>query len=292
MHLQARTTLSTHSFRSAAAPSRVSLLVPRTAQWASQKGCSSHSRCHLPRASSQEANTASKQRDVASMTIEDLDDDYCNDFECTSSPAVEQTVRALARDISRMKFTTSLLQPDVQYNDGYRSFRGQDKYRREFWCRAGVKEPRARVTRLRMLDNGTAEISWQLKGQVAVWQIDIPVTSTFTLNLVTGRVLTHNETWDLSGLSPPVSAAVTASRMAWSAQQVSKDAGEGINNAMDSLSSMASLDDDDQYYQNPTDPTKFFQNQDNTKNDAINLALLVAGLYLVFRVYSELETLP
>jgi hypothetical protein len=38
-------------------------------------------------------------------------------------------------------------------------------------------------------------------------------------------------------------------------------------------------------------PLQFFQNNDNSKNDAINLALLVAGLYLVFKFYSELETL-
>jgi hypothetical protein len=77
------------------------------------------------------------------MTIEDLDTDYCNDFECTSSPAVEQTVRSLARDISRMKYTISLFQPDVNYSDGFRSFRGADRYRRELWTRACVKEPRA-----------------------------------------------------------------------------------------------------------------------------------------------------
>jgi len=143
---------------------------------------------------------------------------------------------------------------------------------------------------MRMVDNGNAEICWQLKGQVAMFNIDIPMTDTFSLNLLTGRVLTHTQSWDLSSLSAPARAAVRASRVAWSAKQVSEDAGEGMNKAVESLSSLASMDDD-QYYQNPTDPTKFFQNQDNTKNDAINLALLVAGLYLVFKVYSELETI-
>lgn len=46
---------------------------------------------------------ADKPRSYADMTIDDLDTDYCNDFVCTSSPAVEQTIRSLARDITRLK---------------------------------------------------------------------------------------------------------------------------------------------------------------------------------------------
>ena len=42
-----------------------------------------------------------------------------------------------------------------------------------------------------MVDNGNAEICWQLKGQVAMFNIDIPMKDTFSLNLLTGRVLTH-----------------------------------------------------------------------------------------------------
>jgi hypothetical protein len=35
------------------------------------------------------------------MAIQGLQEDYCNDFECTSSPAVEMTVRQLAKDITK-----------------------------------------------------------------------------------------------------------------------------------------------------------------------------------------------
>jgi hypothetical protein len=48
-----------------------------------------------------------------------------------------------------------------------------------------------RINRMRMLDNGNAEICWQLKGQVAIFPIDITMTDTFSLNLLTGRVLSH-----------------------------------------------------------------------------------------------------
>jgi hypothetical protein len=43
--------------------------------------------------------------------------------------------------------------------------------------------------------------------------------------------------------------------MSWSAQQASKDAQEGLNRTLDSLSSMGSVDEGD-VYRDPTDPTK------------------------------------
>lgn len=52
---------------------------------------------------------------IATQTIDDLDRDYCDDFQCTSSPAVEQTVRAFARDCTRLKYTTSLFNKDCTY---------------------------------------------------------------------------------------------------------------------------------------------------------------------------------
>jgi hypothetical protein len=60
------------------------------------------------------AKTESGPRTPA-LEIENLETAYCNDFECTSSPAVEQTVRSFARDIQRIKYTTALFQPDVKY---------------------------------------------------------------------------------------------------------------------------------------------------------------------------------
>ena len=52
------------------------------------------------------------------MQIEGLRSDYCDDFVCTSSPAVEQTVRSLARDLVRQKWTPSLFTRDVVYQVG------------------------------------------------------------------------------------------------------------------------------------------------------------------------------
>ena len=45
-----------------------------------------------------------------------LTSDYCDDFVCTSSPAVEQNLRALSRDLTRLNtWTISLFAKDVQY---------------------------------------------------------------------------------------------------------------------------------------------------------------------------------
>jgi len=49
------------------------------------------------------------------MQIEGLRSDFCDDFVCTSSPAVEQTVRSLANDLVRRSWTFSLFTRDVSY---------------------------------------------------------------------------------------------------------------------------------------------------------------------------------
>ena len=51
------------------------------------------------------------------LEIENLSTKYCDDFVCTSSPAVETTVRSLSRDIERGNgvWTQSFLSRDVEY---------------------------------------------------------------------------------------------------------------------------------------------------------------------------------
>lgn len=225
------------------------------------------------------------------MTIDDLDTSYCNDFVCTSSPAVETTVRSLARDISRLSYNTNFFQPDVTFSDGLRSFKGRDKYKQDSWARAALKQQRGTVTKMAMLDNGRAQIDWVLSGQLSAFSVSIPVKSVFELNLLTGRVASHTDSFDLSGLSPPAAAAVTGSRALWSAQAAGRDASDAVGKAaQESLQSLSSQDEDE-YYMNPNDPTRFFQKNDNTMNDAFMIATGVAALYLVYKVFEQIETL-
>ena len=62
-----------------------------------------------------ETRQQAQQQQEEAMQIEGLRSDYCDDFVCTSSPAVEQTVRSLARDLVRQKWTPSLFTRDVVY---------------------------------------------------------------------------------------------------------------------------------------------------------------------------------
>jgi len=49
------------------------------------------------------------------LNIEGLSREYCDEFSCSSSPAVEYTMRILSRDIQRRGVTRSLYGPTVQY---------------------------------------------------------------------------------------------------------------------------------------------------------------------------------
>ena len=67
-----------------------------------------HSRCQAV----SEPQTDSQSE----VQIEGIDQNYCDDFVCTSSPAVEQTLRALARDLTRIEtWTTGLFSSEVRY---------------------------------------------------------------------------------------------------------------------------------------------------------------------------------
>jgi len=42
-----------------------------------------------------------------------------------------------------------------------------------------------------MLDKGSCEVHWRLRGNIAVFPIDVDMVSTFGLDLITGRVNSH-----------------------------------------------------------------------------------------------------
>ncbi len=48
-----------------------------------------------------------------------------------------------------------------------------------------------RVTNLKMLDRGSAQIEWVLTGSVGVFPVTIGVQSVFEINQLTGRVISH-----------------------------------------------------------------------------------------------------
>lgn len=50
------------------------------------------------------------------LEVQDIDRDYCDDFVCTSSPSVEETIKAFAVDLQRPgRWTLSRFPEDVVY---------------------------------------------------------------------------------------------------------------------------------------------------------------------------------
>lgn len=169
-------------------------------------------------------------QDADTKPIENLSREYCDNFVCTSSPAVETTIRSLARDIElRLKYSSRLFQPDATYTDGVRSFKGSNKYDRATWAGESLGFGKGTLTRIEMLDKATVRINWRMSGKFTAFDVDIPVESVFEMNVLTGRVISHRETYDVGSLSPPAAAAVTASRLAWSARQGSQDASDELD---------------------------------------------------------------
>lgn len=69
--------------------------------------------------------------------------------------------------------------------------------------------------------------------------------------------LSFSESWDLSQLSAPAAAAVTGSRVMWSAKVKAQQTRDKISTKLsESLQSLASMEDEDEYYMNPDDPTR------------------------------------
>lgn len=221
------------------------------------------------------------------QNIEGLNRDYCDDFVCTSSPSVESTVRSFARDIARGNsvFTKSLLSRNVEYSDTFRRFRGIDGYQKMNFMTKFVQGATATVAKLRMEGSGTAVIEWRLTGTLGPFPIDVDMTSTITMNLLTGQIEKHVDSWSLRRCSPPAAMAWTAARWAWALSAGGADAAKTTNTFLDSLTSMD--ESDDTFTQaNPNDPMRFFQQKDSFKEDATAFVGFLLVMYIVVQGFA------
>ena len=127
-------------------------LPPLTRRWTAPK--KSHRWQLCPRAESEESVEDA-------LEVEEIDREYCNDFVCTSSPSVEETIKTFAVDLQRPgRWTMTRFPGDVIYKatsphcshspfshrramqDPLRSFRGKEKYERMNWIAESVDRPR------------------------------------------------------------------------------------------------------------------------------------------------------
>ena len=152
-----------------------------------------------------------------------------------------------------------------------------------------IKPDSIRVKSMRMVDqppSSRARLDWQLQGTVAPGiQVDVDRTTEVTLNLLTGQIEKRQESWSVQRGSAFGKAAWVAALLTWALSSSSRDARDATSSVLESLTSM----DDDVYQQSdPTDPTKFFQQRDSFKDDAISLIAFLLVLYIIIVGYSTL----
>ncbi|XP_028790239.1 uncharacterized protein LOC114746201 isoform X2 [Neltuma alba] len=211
--------------------------------------------------------------------------ELCNDFECISSPLVESTARQLARDILELRddnraFATLAI--SVKYRDPLRSFIGRDKYKRPLWARDALNNPSVEMV---MLSISVLSIKWTIRGKPKALiggiagDLILRVTSRFTLNQISGQVIEHEESWDLSNSSAVARAFFWTSRALLAARESGKDL---VDIAKDVSGRLPTKKDNSETDPNTSpDPTKFFQRDDSFERDAYQLALFLAVLYIL-----------
>ncbi|KAH7519108.1 hypothetical protein JRO89_XSUnG0135100 [Xanthoceras sorbifolium] len=215
--------------------------------------------------------------------------ELCNDFECISSPLVESTARQLVRDILELREGNRALGTfavSVKYKDPLRSFTGRQKYSRQLWATSALDNPSVTVQEMEMLSTSVLSIKWTLKGKpkslivnIGGGDVIVKVNSKFTLNQISGQVIEHEETWDLSNSSPIARAFFWASRRLYATTEAGKDLGDLIKNLK---SNITTAQENTEIYPDPSgDPTKFFQRDDGFQSDFYQIALFLAVLYLV-----------
>ena len=114
-------------------------------------------------------------------------DQICDDFVCKSSPAVEGSLRQIATDICAIREDKRSVNPfavDVKYDDGERKFEGREGFANHTYIKDNVDDARAAVTEMRMGELDTATIVWRLRGRNSGGALDVEVTTTLRLNLL------------------------------------------------------------------------------------------------------------
>jgi len=245
-----------------------------------------------PRASADEEFRAS---------VDGLSKDPCDDFVCKSSPAVEQTLKSVLKDINAVRGTTratSYFAPEVIYDDGALRFRGSNKYKKYCsYIENNLKQATARVTSISMVEGGldAARIVWELNGVNDIGKVGVDITATYKMNLITGRVLEHREVWVVNPARTEAQAGalLESTRKAHALPLNAMEAYDGVKKSIDEVMDKFKGNDDTRasqdVYVDPNDPMKFFQQEDTSKTDLLQFATAAAVLFLITKVFEVLN---
>ncbi len=246
---------------------------------------------------------ASNGGDNDQRVVENVDRSYCDDFVCTSSPSVELTVKALAKDIERGNgvWTKSLMAKGVEYKDAWCSTNGIDEFQVDFIPKYCTPTEDVRVTRMRMVDQATACLEWSVvgiakgMGPLSGTPVAVDMMTTIEMNLLTGQIERREDSWKMASRSSVRGQlAWTLARAVWGSlvqsRMARKTSANLIEKSIDSV--MGSVDDDEDamssYQADPMDPMKFFQQNDSFKDDAIALCIFLLVMYIIITGYSTL----
>jgi len=106
------------------------------------------------------------------------------------------------------------------------------------------------------------------------------------------QVTRQSERWDLARCGAPARLAWTLQRAAWSAAQAALDAGDAGGALLRARGGGERDSAGPGIYADPSDPTKMFQQDDNTFRDAVTFATILAILWVFASAYTQLEKLP
>ena len=134
-------------------------------------------------------------------------------------PAVEGSLRqdrptdVALREDKRFKAPYA---PDVAFDDGARKFVGREKFESYAYVRENVANARCAVESMRMEGLDRAIIRWRLGRRRPRRAVDVFVTTTLTMNLITGRaVRCEEEQWDASESDAAAASFLSSSRAAY-----------------------------------------------------------------------------
>ncbi|XP_024397389.1 uncharacterized protein [Physcomitrium patens] len=215
----------------------------------------------------------------------------CDEFECISSPAVERTARQLVKDIIDLREgerSLSNFGVNVEYKDPLRSFKGRDKYKGANWIKTALEKPTVAVREMKMISTSVLKIKWTVTGTPKLppasalgGRVVLAVSSTFTMNQISGQVTLHEDEWDLSASDPAAQAYFWTARLAFSAVEGGKNFASGVQGIAKQLDKGQENNSNSIYPDPSGDPRKFFQMEDNPQKDLYQVGLVVALLYLL-----------
>lgn len=237
------------------------------------------------------SDVITSERSDADKLVDGMDfGELCNEFECISSPSVEATARLLVKNIIELREGNSAIGTyavSVKYKDPVRSFTGREKYNRPLWITDALENPTASVQEMVMLSTSVLNIKWTIRGKPKsvlagiAGDVIIKVDSKFTLNQISGQVVEHEEVWDLSSSSVVARTYFWTSRRLYASIEAGKDTADFVKEVTRRFTTENK--NMEVYPDSYSDPTKFFQRDDDFQRDFYQIALFLAVVYLVIQ---------